>query len=177
MDCEVSDPATGEVLAIAEACWPEGLQPGQSDPVILELDPAEADLSRIEEIGYEVFTSIESLRRYVHRRNQGLLVRWTHNREGAACAGGSSCWSSAGSVDGGLDIGQPLSLAVGHSATSSGSTRTRTAGAPTAAKLVSELMIWSLALDRSAHSRAYGTTVGIRPGCRARGAFMSSGGE
>jgi hypothetical protein len=61
VDCEVSDPATGEVLAIAEACWPEGLQPGQGDPVILELDPAEADLSRIEEIGYEVFTSIESL--------------------------------------------------------------------------------------------------------------------
>jgi hypothetical protein len=28
-----------------------------------------------------------------------------------------------------------------------------------------------------AHSRAYGATVGIRPGCRARGAFMSSGGE
>jgi hypothetical protein len=28
VDCEVSDPATGEVLAIAEACWPEGLQPG-----------------------------------------------------------------------------------------------------------------------------------------------------
>ncbi len=30
VDCEVSDPATGEVLAIAEACWPEGLQPGQA---------------------------------------------------------------------------------------------------------------------------------------------------
>lgn len=70
VDCEVSDPATGNVLAIAEACWPEGLQPGQGDPVILELDPAEADLPRLEEIGYEVFTSIESLRGYVHRRNQ-----------------------------------------------------------------------------------------------------------
>jgi hypothetical protein len=66
----VSDPATGDVLAIAEACWPEGLQPGQGDPVILELDPAEAGLPRLEEIGSEVFTSIESLRRYVHRRNQ-----------------------------------------------------------------------------------------------------------
>ena len=56
VDCEVSDPATGEVLAIAEACWPEGLQPGQGDPVILELDPAEADMPRLKEIGYEVFT-------------------------------------------------------------------------------------------------------------------------
>jgi hypothetical protein len=70
VDCEVSDPATGEVLAIAEACWPEGLQPGQGDPVILELDPAEADLPRLKEIGYEVFTSIDSLRGYVRRRNQ-----------------------------------------------------------------------------------------------------------
>src|SRR5580693_7512830 len=56
VDCEVSDPGTGKVLAIAEACWPEGLQPGQGDPVILELDPAEADLPRLKEIGYEVFT-------------------------------------------------------------------------------------------------------------------------
>ena len=70
VDCEVNDPATGEVLAIAEACWPEGLQPGQGNPVILELEPTEADLPRLEEIGYEVFTSIESLRGYVHRRNQ-----------------------------------------------------------------------------------------------------------
>jgi hypothetical protein len=29
MDCEVADLGTGEVLAVAEACWPEGLQPGQ----------------------------------------------------------------------------------------------------------------------------------------------------
>jgi hypothetical protein len=70
MDCEVSDPATGEVLAIAEACWPEGLQPGQGDPVILELDPAEADLDRLKELGYEVFTSIDSLRSHVRRRNE-----------------------------------------------------------------------------------------------------------
>jgi hypothetical protein len=70
VDCEVSDPATGEVLAIAEACWPEGLRPGQGDPVILELDPAEADLARLKELGYEVFTSVGSLRSHVRRRNQ-----------------------------------------------------------------------------------------------------------
>ena len=70
VDCEVADPATGEVLAIAEACWPEGLQPGQGDPVILELDPAEADLGRLKELGYEVFTSVESLRVHARRRNE-----------------------------------------------------------------------------------------------------------
>ena len=68
VDCEVSDPATGQRLAIAEACWPEGLQPGQGSPVLLELDPEGASLTRLKELGYEVFTSIESLRGHVRGR-------------------------------------------------------------------------------------------------------------
>jgi hypothetical protein len=70
VDCEVSDPATGEALAIADACWPECLRPGQGEPVILVLDPEEADLSRLMELGYEVFTSIDRLRGSVLRRNK-----------------------------------------------------------------------------------------------------------
>jgi hypothetical protein len=68
VDCEVSDPATGEVLAIADACWPEGLRPGQGNPVILVLDPAETDLARLRELGYEAFTSADLLRGHVRRR-------------------------------------------------------------------------------------------------------------
>jgi hypothetical protein len=68
VDCEVSDPATGEVLAIAEACWPEGLRPGQGAPVILELDPADAHLTRLKELGYEAFTSANSLRSHALRQ-------------------------------------------------------------------------------------------------------------
>jgi len=71
VDCEVADPATGEVLAIAEACWPEGLRPGQGNPVILVSDPAETDLARLRELGYEAFTSADALRGHVRRRNQG----------------------------------------------------------------------------------------------------------
>ena len=67
-DCEVSDPATGQRLTIAEACWPEGLQPGEGSPVLLELDPDEASVIRLKELGYEVFTSIESLRGHVRGR-------------------------------------------------------------------------------------------------------------
>jgi hypothetical protein len=70
MDCEIADPATGNVLAIAEACWPEGLQPGQGSPIVLELDPEESDVARLKELGYEIFTSADSLRGYVRRRNQ-----------------------------------------------------------------------------------------------------------
>jgi len=70
VDCEISDPATGRALAIAEACWPEGLQPGLGSPVVLELDPEESDLDRLKELGYEVFTTTDSLLGYVRRRNQ-----------------------------------------------------------------------------------------------------------
>jgi hypothetical protein len=75
-DAEIADPVDGRVLAIAEAVWSEGLQVGQGNPVVLELDPAEADLPRLEELGYEVFTNVQSLRGYVQRRSEvaaGLL--------------------------------------------------------------------------------------------------------
>lgn len=77
VDCEVPDPATGEVLAIAEACWPEGLRPGQGSPVILRLDSAEAGLARLRELGYEVFTSAGSLRDHArcgHREAAGPQI-------------------------------------------------------------------------------------------------------
>lgn len=70
VDCEVPDPATGEVLAIAEACWPEGLRPGHGNPVILRLDPAEAALARLRELGYEVFTSADALRTRARRQHR-----------------------------------------------------------------------------------------------------------
>src|ERR1022692_1080580 len=92
-DSEISDPADGRVLGIADACWPEGLQPGQGSPVVLKLDPGESGRARLEELGYEVFTSIESLKGYVRRRN----------REAAGPAEDSvGSGSSGDSVDGGM---------------------------------------------------------------------------
>ncbi|WP_064077670.1 DUF262 domain-containing protein [Prescottella equi] len=69
-DAEISDPVTGRPLAIAEAFWPDGLQVGQGDPVVLELDSEDADLPRLEELGYEVFTSVDALLGFVARRNE-----------------------------------------------------------------------------------------------------------
>ncbi|MGW8439313.1 hypothetical protein ACWGKS_29595, partial [Nocardiopsis sp. NPDC055879] len=63
----ISDPVRGEVIAEAEAFWPEGLQRGLGKPVVLELDPEQADLPRLQELGYEVFTSVDSLWGYVER--------------------------------------------------------------------------------------------------------------
>lgn len=70
LDSEIADPSTGRALAVAEAFWPDGLQAGQGNPVVLELDPAEADLPRLAELGYEVFTSVDALLSYAVRRNE-----------------------------------------------------------------------------------------------------------
>lgn len=64
LDVEIGDPVNGVSLAIAEAFWAEGLQPGLGDPIVLELDPDEADLPRLEALGYKVFTSIDALRTF-----------------------------------------------------------------------------------------------------------------
>ncbi|MEY9214896.1 DUF262 domain-containing protein [Thermobifida halotolerans] len=69
VDTEIHDPETGRGLAVAEAFWPDGLQTGQGAPVVLELDPDSADLARLKELGYEVFTSADALLGYVNRRN------------------------------------------------------------------------------------------------------------
>lgn len=66
-DVEVTHPETGELLAVAEAFWPRGLQEGLGDPVVLELDPEAAELEGLSVLGYKVFTTIGSLREYVER--------------------------------------------------------------------------------------------------------------
>ncbi|MGW4635420.1 GmrSD restriction endonuclease domain-containing protein [Nocardia sp. NPDC004415] len=65
LDSEVADPITGRELAVAEAFWPDGLQPGVGMPVVLVFEPANADLTRLAQLGYAVFTSVDALRGYV----------------------------------------------------------------------------------------------------------------
>ncbi len=43
---------------------------GQGAPVVLELDPSVADVTRLSELGCEVFTSVDALRAYAIRRNE-----------------------------------------------------------------------------------------------------------
>jgi hypothetical protein len=69
LDAEICDPDTGRVLAVAEALWAEGLQPGIGSPVLLELDPDDADLARLQELGFEVFNSASALVGNVRRQS------------------------------------------------------------------------------------------------------------
>ena len=72
VDAEIPDPDTGAVLAVAEAFWPKGLQEELGDPVVLELDPDDADLPRLEELNYQVFTSVDALLGFVE--NEGIAA-------------------------------------------------------------------------------------------------------
>ncbi len=79
VDAEIPDPDTGAVLAVAEAFWPKGLQEELGDPVVLELDPEDADLPRLEELKIRVFTSVDALLRFVD--NEGSIAAGEPARE------------------------------------------------------------------------------------------------
>ncbi|QJY49840.1 GmrSD restriction endonuclease domain-containing protein [Pseudonocardia broussonetiae] len=95
LDEEITDAETGKVLAVAEAFWPDGLQVGQGKPVVLELDPEEADLPRLTELGCEVFTSSDALRGYVQRLGEVASGERTSGAGFAEQTGGDGTLESA----------------------------------------------------------------------------------
>ncbi|WP_278265434.1 DUF262 domain-containing protein [Nocardia sp. AG03] len=66
-EVEVADPRTRRELAVADALWPAGLQPGIGEPVLLLHDRDDVDLSRLTALGYQVFTSLDELLAYANR--------------------------------------------------------------------------------------------------------------
>ena len=110
LDAEIADPETGRPLAVAEAFWPNGLQPGQGAPVVLELDPDEADLHRLAELGYEVFTSVDALRGYVQRRNEIA----SGEREDTGSVSSTSGEREVGDVEGGTALAADPRLVPGQ---------------------------------------------------------------
>lgn len=67
LDVEVSHPETGALITVAEAYWPEGLQPGRGAPTLLDTDGAPGSRDVLESLGFEVFTSPQSLVAFVER--------------------------------------------------------------------------------------------------------------
>ena len=68
LNVEIYHPETQELLGIAEAFWPNGLQPGIGEPVILELDKREIDEEKMDDLDARVFYTIRALKRYVTSR-------------------------------------------------------------------------------------------------------------
>ena len=58
---EISDDDTGEVLAIADIAWPQGIQPGRTEPVALLFEPDPETQAHLGEIGYRYFTDTRKL--------------------------------------------------------------------------------------------------------------------
>jgi hypothetical protein len=55
----------GEPIAVLDLAWPDGLQPGLSQPVALLIDENGETLSRASRRGFRCFTSVGELREYV----------------------------------------------------------------------------------------------------------------
>ena len=58
---EISDAETGDVLAIADVAWPQGIQPGRTEPVAFLLEPDPATQAHLGELGYRYFTDTQKL--------------------------------------------------------------------------------------------------------------------
>ena len=62
---ELADEETGEVLALLDLAWPEGIQTGLSDPVALLIDEGRETLEAASEQGFRCFTDLETFKDYV----------------------------------------------------------------------------------------------------------------
>ncbi len=62
---EIADEASGEVLAVLDLAWPEGLQPGLSHPVALLIDEDREVEDAANRAGFTYYTDGRSFRRYV----------------------------------------------------------------------------------------------------------------
>jgi hypothetical protein len=64
---ELTDPATGQVVANLDLAWPNGLQEGYSEPVALLLDEEQETEEATNRAGFRYFTDVRSFRTYVQR--------------------------------------------------------------------------------------------------------------
>lgn len=62
---EISDPDTGDPLAVLDLAWPAGLQEGLSQPVALLLDEGEETEEVANHAGFRYFTSFDEFQSYV----------------------------------------------------------------------------------------------------------------
>ena len=64
---ELVEDESGDVLAILDLAWPDGIQTGRSQPTALLIDEGEETLSIASGNGYRCFTNLEQLQRYVEK--------------------------------------------------------------------------------------------------------------
>jgi hypothetical protein len=66
MAYELIEAENGKQLAFLDLAWPDGLQPGLSDPVCVLIDEDKAVEDAASVAGFRTFSSIRAFRRYVN---------------------------------------------------------------------------------------------------------------
>lgn len=61
---EIADANTGDLLAVIDAAWPDGLQEGLSQPVAVLLEEPEYVQQTVNQAGYLYFTSVEAFKEH-----------------------------------------------------------------------------------------------------------------
>ena len=64
---ELTDEETGQPIAILDLAWPDGLQPGLSQPIALLLDEEAETIEAASLAGFKCFTEFELFKHYVAR--------------------------------------------------------------------------------------------------------------
>lgn len=64
---ELTDPATGDLVAILDLAWPDGLQTGLSRPVALLIDESQDTKEAANRLDYLYFADAEAFKSYVRR--------------------------------------------------------------------------------------------------------------
>ncbi len=64
---ELVEDESGDVLAMLDLAWPDGVQVGRTDPAALLIDEGEETLSIAQRAGYRCFTNLEQLQHYVEK--------------------------------------------------------------------------------------------------------------
>ena len=77
---ELADPVSGEPLAIFDLAWPDGLQPGLSEPVALLIDEPMVTHEAANSAGFRFFTDVDSFKAYVERE----VLALDHEQRSAA---------------------------------------------------------------------------------------------
>ena len=64
---EVYGEETGDLMAVLDIAWPDGLQTGYSQRVTLLIDEDNAVIRAASDAGFRVFTSLDTFKRYIER--------------------------------------------------------------------------------------------------------------
>ena len=67
IDFVCADENSGEALAVFDLAWPEGLQPGLSQPVAILLNEPREVEEAANRAGYCFFTTVEEFKEYVEK--------------------------------------------------------------------------------------------------------------